>query len=103
MNRKSRYFIAFFLILLCVGSLQIVYLQVNNQAQNIQDSKRFVEVTGLPDLAISTESMYLRHRSLSSTFAVFKDDPLLLEYFPSTFAYQHTPLLSNTPSMLHLP
>jgi hypothetical protein len=103
MNRKSRYFIVFFVILLCAGTLQVICLHFDHQAQNLDDRNQFVKVTGLPDLAISTESMYLRHRSLSSTFAVFKDDPLLLEYFPSTFTYKHTPLLSNTPSVIHLP
>ena len=52
----------------------------------------------LPDLAISTEAMFIRHRTLSDTFAILKEDPQLKEYFPTTFIYSHSHILQNTPS-----
>ena len=60
----------------------------------------FVKMTGLPDLAISTEATYIRHRSLSNIFEIFKDDGNLREYFPSTFTYNHSTLIDNTPSRI---
>lgn len=49
----------------------------------------FVSLTTLPDLAISNEATFIRHRSVSDFFALFKDDPTLREYYPSTFAITH--------------
>mgnify|MGYP006909096037 CR=1 FL=1 len=51
----------------------------------IEAKKEFVSLLGLPDLAISTEATFIRHRSLSSTFEIYKDDGILREYFPSSF------------------
>ena len=50
----------------------------------------FVRLSGLPDLAISTEANYVRHRSLSDIFSIYKDDGSLREYFPSTFIISHS-------------
>ena len=50
----------------------------------------FVKLTGLPDLAISTEANYVRHRTLSDIFSIYKDDGSLREYFPSTFIISHS-------------
>ncbi len=60
----------------------------------------FVKTIGLPDLAISTEATYIRHRSLSDLFAIYKDDGDLREYFPSSFVYNHSTILNNTPSRI---
>jgi len=49
----------------------------------------YVSIVGLPDLAISTEAGYIRHRSLSDIKSIFADGPEHLEYFPSTFAMSY--------------
>ena len=55
----------------------------------------FVKKTGLPDLAISTEATYIRHRSMSDMFSIYKDDGSLREYFPSTYAYSHSHIING--------
>lgn len=55
----------------------------------------FVKLIGLPDLAISTEATYVRHRSMSDMFSIYKDDASLREYFPSTFAYSHSHIINK--------
>ena len=52
--------------------------------------EEFVILSGLPDLAISTEATFVRHRSMSDMFSIYKDDGSLREYFPSTYAYSHS-------------
>ncbi len=52
----------------------------------------FVELSTLSDLAISTEATYIRHRSLSDIFSIYKDDGSLREYFTSTYAISHSHL-----------
>lgn len=46
-----------------------------------------VRLIGLPDLALSTEARYIRHRSLSDFHSLFSEEGTLPEYFPSAFAY----------------
>ncbi len=52
--------------------------------------EKFVLLSGLPDLAISTEATFIRHRSMSDLFSIYKDDGSLREYFPSTYTYSHS-------------
>ena len=54
----------------------------------------FIKLSTLPDLALSTEASYVRHRSLSDVFSIYKDDGSLREYFPSTFAISHSHILN---------
>ena len=83
------------IILKFLGSLLIIFLYILSFQQGyskdiINDKRAFVSITKFPDLAISTESLYIRHRSLSDVFHIFKDDPLLLTYTPSTFTISHS-------------
>ncbi|MFT7005074.1 MAG: hypothetical protein ACJAWW_002443 [Sulfurimonas sp.] len=55
----------------------------------------FVRMTGLPDLAISTEATFIRHRSMSDIFSIYKDDGSLREYFPSTYVYSHSHIING--------
>lgn len=58
--------------------------------ESLEKKKVFLEISTLPDLAISTESTALRHRSLSTVFSIYKDDGSLREYFVSTYALSHS-------------
>lgn len=69
-------------------------------AHSLAQKKAFVSLVGLPDLALVTEAHYVRHRSLSDTFAFFADSPELLEYFPSTFVYMYTPSIAQNPARI---
>jgi len=94
MTKKS--IILFYIIsgLLSIAIIQIIYLStiksITNQTLN--NKRLFVKTVGLPDLAICTEVSYIRHRSLSDIFSIYKDDGSLQEYFPSTFVYNHSRL-----------
>lgn len=100
MNKKSKILIIFFCVLITLLSLLTLYLYENKTLinENIEKKNILIKATGLPDLAISTEAMYIRHRTLSDIFSVFKESPELREYFPSTFIYSHSHILNNTPS-----
>lgn len=99
MHRKSTVF--FYLLLglfaLCVllfaYLLQTKSLTKENEAQKV----RFVHLVGLPDLALVTETTSIRHRSLTDTFSLYRDDPSLREYFPSTFTYTVTEVATSVP------
>ena len=58
--------------------------------KSLDKKLQFVSLVKLPDLAISTEATYVRHRSLSDLGAIYKDDGTLREYFPSTYAISHS-------------
>ncbi|HIP55668.1 MAG TPA: hypothetical protein EYG97_01435 [Arcobacter sp.] len=53
----------------------------------INAKNSFVSLVGLPDLAICTDTQYIRHRSLSSFFESYNNDGTLREYSTSTFTY----------------
>jgi len=88
MNRKSKFIFIIFTSLISLFVIELVYL---NQAKSIGkisiDKKvNFVRLTGLPDLAISTETTYIRHRSLADVFSIYPDDPSLREYSYASFS-----------------
>ncbi|MCW8894301.1 MAG: hypothetical protein OQK48_03355 [Sulfurimonas sp.] len=92
MNKKSRFVFYSFITLGALLLLELSYIQsTKSVSSEVLNYKRFfVEQIGLPDLAISTEANYVRHRSLSDMFGIYKDDASLREYFVSTFTYSHS-------------
>ena len=92
MNKKSRYLFYIFLGLFSSFGVEILYLESTKSVNGEVLSKRlsFIELAGLPDLAISTEATYVRHRSLAALGDIYKDDGSLREYFPSTYAISHS-------------
>jgi hypothetical protein len=92
MNKK-RLMIAFVAIFLAVAVAEIVLLSLMQRAQKetIPEKQAAVFLTGLPDLALSTEARFIRHRSLSAIHDYFGDEGTLPEYFPSAFAYAPPP------------
>ncbi|MGB6328040.1 MAG: hypothetical protein WBF48_03880 [Halarcobacter sp.] len=100
MNKKSKYLFIFLGITIFLLLSQTIYLYANKSLskEEIEKKEILIKAIGLPDLAISTEAMYTRHRTLSDIFSLFKDSPLLREYFPSTYVYSHSHILNNTPS-----
>lgn len=91
MTNKSKFTFYIFSFLITLFVIQIIYLKDNYSisSQSIKMKNNFVKLTTLPDLAVSTEAIFTRNRSLSGIFSVYKDDPSLREYFPSTFTYSH--------------
>jgi hypothetical protein len=89
MNKKTKRVFLFFTALVFVFLGQIGYLYATKSiTPELREKKQlFVSLTLLPDLALSTEADYIRHRSLSAFFSLFKEGPLLREYFVSTHLY----------------
>ncbi|WP_324172861.1 hypothetical protein [Sulfurimonas sp.] len=74
------------------------YLSIyKSDSKEIKTKKNgFVALVGLGDLAISTEATYVRHRSMSTIFSIYKDDGSLREYFPSTYTYSHSHIINRS-------
>ncbi|WP_415395917.1 hypothetical protein [Sulfurimonas sp. CS5] len=87
--------ILFFIMAILV--LESIYLSATKTLSQESQTKRkeFVALSGLPDLAISTEATFIRHRSMSDMFSIYKDDGSLREYFPSTYAYSHSHIING--------
>ncbi|WP_229860148.1 hypothetical protein [Candidatus Sulfurimonas baltica] len=94
-NKKSRVLFYIFLFLIGAVITEIIYLGTKGSSETIDSKVAFVKLAGLPDLAISTEASYVRHRSMSDMFSIFKDDVSLREYFVSTFTYSHSHIINK--------
>ena len=88
MNKKSRILLSVFALLILTLGVEISYLTLYKSMSDEALSKKieFVAKTGLPDLALSSETPYIRHRTLSNVFSIYKDDATLREYSYSSFA-----------------
>jgi len=96
MNNKSEFIIYSFVALLMILLIGSSYLYTTNRVTTSMLEKKiaFVKLTGLPDLAISTQDAYVRHRSMSTIFSIYRDDGSLREYSPFTFVYSHSHIKS---------
>ncbi len=92
MNKKSKNLFIIFSFLFTILIAESLY--INNEksmSEEVLEKKvAFLNISTLPDLAISTESSAVRHRSLSGVFSIYKDDGALREYFPSSYAISHS-------------
>jgi len=101
MHKKSYIFFYILIGLATIFIIQLFYLDLTKSMSSEQQNKKeqFVTVAGLPDLAIVTETSSVRHRTLSDLFSIYRDDPDLREYFPSTFTYAYSPILNKDSSL----
>ena len=92
MNKKSSYLFYIFIVLFVIFGVQTYILDTTKSMSKEVLSKKltFLELTQLPDLSISTEATYIRHRSMATLGDIYKDDASLREYFPSTYAISHS-------------
>ena len=97
MNKKSK--IVFIIFIFFISFLSVELLYVNSTKKMTEDTLNkkieFIKLIQLPDLAISTEATYIRHRSLSGVGSIYKDDGSLREYFPSTYAISHSNIINK--------
>ncbi|WP_373070190.1 hypothetical protein [Sulfurimonas sp.] len=95
--KKAKIVIYSFSFLTIALVLELLYLNTTQNISNdqIKLKKEFVSLIQLPDLAISTEATFIRHRSLSTTFDIYKDDGVLREYFPSSFVIMNSKIGSK--------
>ncbi len=87
MNKKTNSLFIFttllLISLLAIVTVLDIFYTTNNKTIDIK--KSFVNIVGLPDLAISTETNYIRHRSLSNISTIFSDGPEHTEYATASF------------------
>lgn len=102
MNKKSTYLFTILSLLLVILFIQTSYLYITKSQtkEQIDYKNSFVKLTGLPDLAILNDVKYIRHRSLSDLFSIYKEGPILREYETGTFVYSNSNLLQNTPAKI---
>jgi len=82
-----------FLALLAVWALASWYLAP--KVVEVSQKRAAVALLTMPDIALSTEAHFIRHRSLSDLCEVFGLGPALLPYFPSDFIYAPPPYLRS--------
>lgn len=87
-NKKSAFALCAFSLLFSFVGAEIFYLSSTKNEESLGLKREFVATVGLPDLAISTETSYIRHRSVSDFFSIYRDDGTLREYFASTYVYK---------------
>ena len=97
MNKNSSYLFYTLISLVLLLITEVVYLYSTKTTSKDMFNKKiaFVNLCKLPDLAISTEATYIRHRSLSDIFSIYRDDGTLREYFPTTFVISHSHIINK--------
>ncbi len=97
MHKKSHILFYLLIGLTTLLTMELFYIQRTKSINKTQKEKKehFVKIAGLPDLAIVTETTAVRHRSLADLFSIYRDDPDLREYFPSTFTYSHSHIINK--------
>lgn len=84
--------------LIVLIAVQVVLLQARHNTKN--EKRLFVSLTGMSDLALSSEAHFVRHRSMSDLFSIFSNSPTLTEYFPSTFVYNYSEIQRKNPARI---
>ena len=97
MNKKSKVTFYIFALFSAVLLVEIAYLSSSKSMSADTKEKKvlFVGLTGLPDLAFSSQSSYIRHRSLSMTSDIYSLDGCLREYDSATYAIANSKIASK--------
>jgi len=87
MNKKSSILGIVFGLLITLSISLLLYLQTfESLSEEDRTLKReYVKLTTLADLSLANEALYVRHRSLASTFSIYSNDANLLEDKLPTF------------------
>ena len=93
MNKKSNQLFYIFISLFLVFFIEIIYISSTKSitTKSLEKKQLFVSLTKLPDIAIYSENIATRHRSLSTVFSIYNYDGNLREYSPSSYiiSYSH--------------
>lgn len=99
MIQSSKSFLYVLTVLCILLFIEVGYIY-SFRSEDVKIKQSFVTASTLPDLALSNEAHFIRHRSYSDTFSIFANSPELLEYFPSTFTYS-VPNTKNSSRIEH--
>ena len=94
MKTKSIYLFYTLLALISFLTIQVSYIDKTKSisSKSIQSKKDFINIVQLPDIALSTDLSYIRHRSLTNTFDIYNEDGSLREYSLGSFTYNQSDL-----------
>jgi len=97
MNKKSKITLYLFSLLGLILIAQVLYLNGSKSMSADAKEKKvlFVGLTGLPDLALSSQSSYIRHRSLSMISDIYSLDGCLREYDSATYVIANSNKVSK--------
>ncbi len=104
MNKQTSYtkktYGLFYIFLLVISFLfiQLIYFSTQKSMSDeaLEKKINFVGLIGLPDLSLSSETYFIRHRTLSTVFSIYPDDGTLREYSNSSFTLSHSNIINKT-------
>jgi len=91
-TKKTHILFYMFLGIFSFLLIQLVYFNVQKSmsSETLNKKLTFISLTGLPDLSLSNESYYIRHRTLSTVFDIYPDDGTLREKSNASFTLSHS-------------
>lgn len=89
MNKSVKILLTTFLVVIVLSLIEIIYygFDFDKNILMLEKKSKAVSLIKLPDLALASETIWIRHRSISNIFSIFPEDGTLLEYYPSSFVY----------------
>ena len=99
-NISSNIIIWIFISVIVFTIAEIFYFNYksNNIEILISQKHKVVSIIGLPDLALASEAVWIRHRSIKNVFSIFPEDGSLLDYYPSSFVYNSNVIRNSSQS-----
>ena len=96
-TQKTYMLFYMFLIIFSFLFIQLLYFSVEKSmsGEALENKLNFVSVVGLPDLSLSSEHYYIRHRTLSNAFSIYPDDGTLRETSNSSFVLSHSHIINK--------
>ncbi len=90
MSSKTNLTLLALALVILATLVEVVILREDQQQQSNQNliKQQAVELTQLPDLALTNQATWLRHRSLATPHAIFPEDGTLLDYYQASFVYK---------------
>ncbi|MCP5063199.1 MAG: hypothetical protein GY936_12145 [Ignavibacteriae bacterium] len=86
-NSKKILFIFIVIVTFTIAEAYYYNYKFESMDEAILQKRKAVSLIQLPDLALVTETVWLRHRTITNMFCVFPEDGTLLDYYPSSFVY----------------
>jgi len=101
-HQKSKIYFFVLLSIFLLLSVEVLYLMSKNTLtpEQIKQRQLYVQIVALPDLAVSSETRSIRHRSLSDIFSIFNEGPETRDFFPASFVYSPSQNIKKQPSRI---
>ena len=84
--RRTKFTALLFAFLFFIIAAELIYLEIFHHQKSTEKKILFTQKTGLPDLSLSSQESYIRHRSLADVFSIYSNDATLREYSSASFS-----------------